>query len=423
MSEKLPLAIVGCGGMGHRHLYGLAELQSAGLSPFELVGACDPNLDNANSLADQAEERLGTRPQPVKDLAELASVAPVQAVDITTLPAHHHTVAIEAMERGWHAMCEKPMGLTSRACKQMIAKAQETGCVLSVAENYRRDPVNRLAKALLDAGIIGRPRLMQHIAIGGGDGMLISVWRHQKNASGVLLDVGVHFADIMEYFLGEADTAYAQTRLHEPTRKNPVAGRAAASSGSPGGVYERWQKDMPAEFEATADDAAYATILFKSGAVAQYIEDHAAHGQHLWRRSIHGSLGSLDLPGDRSGDRLTLHRDGADPIDDQALLDLVPDHRLDDVTAALFGGDRLFEYHFPFPETDRKLIAVEYHELGTCIQQGKQPEVDAQQGARSVALSYSLMESQVAGRALAVDAVCDDQINAYQAEINEHLGL
>ena len=29
MSEKLPLAIVGCGGMGHRHLYGLAELQSA----------------------------------------------------------------------------------------------------------------------------------------------------------------------------------------------------------------------------------------------------------------------------------------------------------------------------------------------------------------------------------------------------------
>ena len=38
-------------------------------------------------------------------------------------------------------------------------------------------------------------------------------------------------------------------------------------------------------------------------------------------------------------------------------------------------------------------------------------------------LSYSLMESQVAGRALSVDAVCDDRINAYQAEINEHLGL
>ena len=423
MTEKFSLAIVGCGGMGHRHLYGLAELQDAGLSPFELIGACDPNLDNANSLADQAEERLGTRPQPVKDLATLAALGEIQAVDITTLPAHHHTVAIEAMERGWHAMCEKPMGLTARACKMMAAKAEETGRVLSVAENYRRDPINRLAKALLDAGCIGTPRLMQHATMGGGDRMLISVWRHQKNASGVLLDVGTHFADIMEYYLGEAETAYAQTRLFEKTRKNPVAGKEGISSGSPGGVYERWQKDMPAEFEATAADAAYATILFKSGAVAQYIEDHAAHGEHLWKRSIHGHLGSLDLPGDRSGQRLTLHRDGQDPLDDQALLELVPGHHLDEVTAALFGGERLFEYTFPFPETDRKLIAVEYHELGTCIREGCRPEVSAHEGARAVGLSYSLMESQVAGIALAVGAVCDDQINTYQAEINEHLGI
>ena len=423
MSEKLPLAIVGCGGMGHRHLYGLAELQDAGLSPFALVGACDPNLDNANSLADQAAERLGTRPQPVGDLAQLAAVAPIQAVDITTLPAHHHTVAVEAMERGWHVLCEKPMGLTARACKQMIAVAQKTGCILSVAENYRRDPINRLAKALLDAGAIGRPRLMQQITMSGGDQMLISVWRHQKNSSGVLLDVGTHFADIMEYFLGEAETAYAQTRLHEKTRKNPVAGTEGVSSGSPGGVYERWQKDMPAEFSASADDAAYATILFKNGAVAQYIEDHAAHGENIWKRSIHGSGGSLDLPGDRSGQRLVLHRDGEDPIDDQALLELVPNFELDEATAALFGGNRLCEYTFPFPETDRKLIAIEYHELGTCIQEGRQPEVDAHQGARAVGLSYSLMESQVAGTALSVDAVCDDRTSAYQAEINEHLGI
>ena len=58
---------------------------------------------------------------------------------------------------------------------------------LSVAENYRRDPINRLAKALLDAGAIGAPRLMLHNTIGGSNRMLISVWRHQKDASVVLL--------------------------------------------------------------------------------------------------------------------------------------------------------------------------------------------------------------------------------------------
>ena len=83
----------------------------------------------------------------------------------------------------------------------------------------------------------------------------------------------------------------------------------------------------------------------------------------------------------------------------------------------------MIEYNCPFPETDRKLIAVEYHELGTCILEGCPPEVGPHEGARAVGLSYSLMESQVAGQALSVDAVCDDQHNAYQAEINDHLGI
>ncbi len=54
--ERIPLAIVGCGGMGHRHLFGLAELHRNGLSPFDLVGACDPVTENAESLAGQAEQ-------------------------------------------------------------------------------------------------------------------------------------------------------------------------------------------------------------------------------------------------------------------------------------------------------------------------------------------------------------------------------
>jgi len=423
MSAKIPLAIIGCGGMGHRHMYGLAELQASGLSPFELVGACDPNLDNANSLAEQAEERLGTRPQAVDSLEALASLGDVQAVDICTLPAHHHSVAVEAMERGWRALCEKPVGLTSRACKLMREASERTGCILSVAENYRRDPVNRLAKALLDAGAIGAPRLMLHNTIGGSNRMLISVWRHQKNASGVLLDVGVHFADIMEFFLGDALSVYAQTRLHEKTRLNPMSGSTGSHQISSSQVYARWQKDMPDEFEATADDASYSTILFKNGAVAQYIEDHAARGEGMWKRAIYGSLGSMDLPGDRSGRRLKLHREGEETIDDARLLELVPDFHLDEVTAKLFGGERLFEYQLEFPETDRKLLAVEYWELGQCIERGLKPEVDIVQGARSVALAYAWMESQQAGRAVTVDEVYEDQLNAYQAEINESMGI
>ncbi|MBI4553834.1 MAG: Gfo/Idh/MocA family oxidoreductase [Candidatus Latescibacteria bacterium] len=423
--EAIRLGLVGCGGMGHRHLFGLAELHRAGLCRFAPVAACDPRHENAVSLAAHVTEHFGTRPAVVGTMDELASVGGIQAVDICTDPPHHHTLAVEAMRRGWDAMVEKPMGLTARACRLMRQAAVETGRLLSVAENYRRDPINRLAKALLDQGVIGRTRFMMHNTAGGRDQMLISVWRHQKNMSGILLDVGVHFSDMIEYLMGDVTTVYAQTRLYEKTRKNPMAGKDpdAVEHTSPAGVYERWQKDMPAEFEATAEDAAYATLVFASGAVGQYLEEHAAHGRGFWHRAVYGERGSLDLPGDRSGQPINLTLDDGGLIEGAAILDLVPDFHVDDATAALFGGTRLWRYSFPFAETDRKIIAIEYADFADAILTGRPPEVGPDMGARSVAISYAMLESGALNRPVTIDEVLDDRTHTYQAEINESLGI
>jgi predicted dehydrogenase len=419
--SQIRLAIVGCGGMGHRHLFGLAELHRAGWDHFTLVGACDPVRANAESLADQAAEFFGSRPAVVGDLDQLGALG-VEAVDITTTPRSHHTLAAAALARGWHAMLEKPMGLTVRACNIIRRAAGESGRVLSVAENYRRDPINRLAKALLEAGAIGAPRLLIHHSIDGGDQMLISVWRHQKDQSGVLIDVGVHYADMMEYLLGQIESVYAQTRLHEQIRKNPAAD-GGTPTANPAGVYGRWQKEMPASFAATAEDAAYATVMFKQGLVGQYIEDHAGHGQKLWARQIYGSAGSISLPVDRSGGAISLQIAGQEAISDAGLLDLVPEFRLDPVTASLFGGERLAAYGFSFAETDRKLLAVEYADFAQAIRGERPPEVDAEQGARSVAISYALLESGVAGRPVTVAEVLAEQLGDYQQSIDAGLGL
>lgn len=417
----LRLAIIGCGGMGHRHLYGLAELQRAGKLPFELVAACDPVRANAESLTDQAAEFFGSRPVVVADLDALARLD-VAAVAITTTPRSHHLVAVEALQRGWGVLVEKPLGLTVRACNIIRQAARATGRVLSVAENYRRDPINRLAKALLDAGVIGAPRLVIHHTISGSDQMLISVWRHQKDQSGVLLDVGVHYADMLEYLLGPIDAVYAQTRLHEPVRHNPVA-LGEAPRANPSGVYGRWQREMPATFAATAEDAVYATLTFRSGAVGQYVEDHAGHGQSVWCRQIFGARGSLSLPDDRTGGAIVLQRASEDDVTGDALLALVPEFQLDDVTAALFGGARLSGYSLPFAEVDRKLIAIEYADFGAALAGAGGPEVDVEQGARSVAISYALLESGVAGRVVGVDEVLAEQLSGYQHSIDVGLGL
>jgi predicted dehydrogenase len=179
---------------------------------------------------------------------------------------------------------------------------------------------------------------------------------------------------------------------------------------------------MPARFEATAEDANYATILFANGAVGQYLEDHANHGQPIWARQIHGSKGSLDLPNDRTGRPIRM-TSGGETIDDGRLLERVPDFRLNEATAALFGGERLWSYDFPFNETDRKLIAVEYADFGGAIA-GKHPvEVDIEQGSRSVAVSYAMMESGQTGQIVHVQDVLDEQVDEYQSEINVSMGI
>lgn len=421
VSMAIRLAIVGCGGMGHRHLRGLVELRNAGFSSLELVAACDPIEANAASLADHAEVSLGVRPNVVTALSDLQDHG-VQAVDITSTPRTHHPLAIEALRVGFHVLIEKPLAMTVAACGAIFDASVSSKAVLSVAENYRRDPTCRLAKALLEAGVIGTPRLVVQHGISGGDRMAISMWRHRREHGGILIDVGVHFADVLEYLLGRIDVAYAVIRLHEPVRRNPaaIAGRDAID---PLNAYTQWQRRTPAEFEATAEDALYATLTFDSGAIGSVIQDHAGHGARLGERAVFGSSGSMKLPGDRSGREITLHLDGGKCITGEELLEQVPGFGLDPVTAALFGGDRLWRYELPSAAIDAKLLAVEYAELANAIQGGPRPEVDAEQGMRSVACWYALLESGSCGMPVRVQEVIDGSVASYQMEFNESMGL
>ena len=415
------LAIVGCGGMGHRHLRGLSALHAAGIPSMELVAACDPVEANAASLADHAEAAFGTRPAVVATLGDLHAHE-VQAVDITSIPRAHHVLAVEALQRGLHVLIEKPMAPTVAACRRICDAAAASPAILSVAENYRRDPMCRLGRALLDSGVIGTPRLVVQHGVSGGDRMTISLWRHRREHGGILLDVGVHYADVLEYLLGPIDTAYAVTRLHEPVRRNPAAGDGEGAV-DPANAYAQWQRQTPAEFEATAEDALYGTLTFASGVVGNIIQDHAGHGAGYGGRMVFGSAGSMTLPGDRSGGAITVDLDGGERLEGQALLDQVPEFRLDANTAALFGADRLCGYDQPFPVTDAGLLAVEYAELADAIRGGAPPEVDAEQGMSAVASYYALLESGVSGMPARVQDVLAGHIDAYQRELNESLGL
>lgn len=417
MTEPVRLGIVGCGGMGRRHLAGLAELAQTGHNNVSLAAVCDLNPANAESLAEEAAALLGRRPEVFTGIDRMLDEADgLEAAACTTETGTHHQVAAQLLSAGIHTLCEKPLALTIRGCTHVMRAAERGNAILSVAENFRRDPMNRLVRALLDDGAIGERQFVMETAVRGRDTLFITPWRHQKLRGALTLDAGVHSADILQYYAGDAASAFGQTRLYEPVR-------VRRETGGPGGFYARWADDLPATVAATGEDAMFGLITFANGTLGQWTDHYAGHGQPLAHRLIYGTRGSIAAPGDRNGRPVRLTLDDGTDLTDERVLDHAPSYRLEPLAAELFGGERPWRYDLEFTAIDRKLLALEHHELAACVRSRARPEVDGAAGRRAVALVYALFESQVAGRPVTIAEVESGEVDAYQREIDEYLGL
>ncbi len=395
---SLTLALSGCGVMGRRHVRGLHKLKGAGRLRFDLVAACDPNAANAQQLANLAHELLGRRPQIFSSLDDLLQHVQLDALAITTSPEFHASLGIAALEAGVHVLVEKPITLTIRQGRDLIAAARRHGRKLAVAENYRRDPINRLAKALLDAGTIGQPVLAIQSSAGWGEQVIITPWRHQKRACGIAIDMGVHYTDILEYLVGPVEQV-----------------------GGLGAVVDTVRRDNSGqEHPADAEDLVIGVMRFASGALGNLVLHLAGRGQEHFSRLVYGTRGSLSIPGDRTGKPLSLvlRSDGTDrPVPEAELLALVPSFALDPTTAALFGGDCLTSYHMAWEDIDANLLAIEHDDFAEAILADREPEVTGEMGLRSLALMYGFLESDRLGQFITTDALLSRDNLPYQTEI------
>jgi hypothetical protein len=66
---------------------------------------------------------------------------------------------------------------------------------------------------------------------------------------------------------------------------------------------------------------------------------------------------------------------------------------------------------------------VEYADLAAAILGEHPAEVDIVQGARSVGVSYGILESGLAGRVVTMDEILNEELDDYQKEINDSLDI
>ena len=420
------IALVGCGGMGRRHAHGYIELRKY-FDTVEMAAVCDVHEDVAATVADEINDETGARPDIYTDFDEMLAQADIDGVAIVTSTPMHHRFAIKAMEAGLHVITEKPMGLTLKACRQMREVSSKTGKVMAIAENYRRDPMNRLTRALIEAGAIGTPYFTLDIGVGSSNGAVMhsTVWRAKKEqAGGAPLDAGVHNADMMLYLLGGADTVFAEIAINEKQRTlRPMSevapGLAAMYSHRKEDGYSTGDK-----VEQTAADTAFGVIKFKSGAIGQLLMTDTSHGQSLGVTTISGSTGTMYRPRSRSGESPRIVRGDGSVVTGDELLDLVPDWELDDITSILWdGARRISSYEMKFKTIDSKILAYEYLDMVQAAETGGQPEVGPKEGMDALGLAYALMESGAKGEPVTVEDVVEGRESAFQDEIDAEMGI
>ena len=419
-TERIPICVVGCGGMGHRHTIAYHTLEQTGLSNMELMAVCDIRRENAERVAGEVERLFDRKPLIFTDLEQMLAHPHIAAVDVVTDGSTHHHIAAAALQAGKHALVEKPLGITVRACRKIIDAAAHSGAVLATAENYRRDPVNRLALAVIDAGLLGDPFLMMQTSLGGNDVMAATPWRHRKEKGAIGLDMGVHYADIIRYFLGNYRRIFGRGMIVEPVRHRPL------HEDHPLISYREQTRTYPETVKATGEDSVLAQYEMYSGATVQFTHIGGGRGSRRFERSIHGRWGALDVPRDRSGKAVRLRLEGQE-LFGKEILALLPDFHLNEITSRLFGPDGVVYERPDVPHAefalDARLLAIEYHDFGEAILQGRPPEVNGYDGMVAVAAILGAYESAAVGHAVEMADVLSGTVRTYQEEIDDALGL
>ncbi len=152
--EKIRLGVIGYGVQGHFDLS--TALKVPGV---ELAGICDlytGRLENA-------KEKFGKDLYTTRNYKDILDRPDIDAVIIATTDCWHAKITIEALAKGKHVYCEKPMVFKIAEGYSVIDAAKKSGKVLQVGSQRVSSIGLAKAKELLAAGEIGKLNMVNAV--------------------------------------------------------------------------------------------------------------------------------------------------------------------------------------------------------------------------------------------------------------------
>ena len=291
-SRPLRVAVIGYSFMGKAHSHAWRNVGAFFPGTPQVRQAVLVGRDQAQ--VKEAGDRYGWA-ETATSWEQVVERDDIDVVDICTPGDGHHDIAVAALAAGKHVLVEKPLANTVAESEAMVAAATSAagrGVRSMVGFNYRRVPALALARGLIAGGRIGTVR---HVRAAYLQDWLVDesapmTWRLRRESagSGALGDLGSHVVDQVQHLLGEPVTG-ARGHLH-----TFVAERDGASGREP----------------VTVDDAAWATLETRSGAVASVEVSRMATGRKNGLTiEVYGSRGSISFDLERLNELAVL--DGA----------------------------------------------------------------------------------------------------------------
>ena len=285
-------------------------------------------------------------------LDELLTDPGTEAVVIASANSVHHEQAVAAARAGKHIHLEKPMALNVTDAKAIDAACREAGVRLHMGQNFRRWPMFRKAKEILEKGALGLVSLTvanfanNHGLTAGPQSMR---WNTAENPGGPLYSYTIHVGDTLEYLFGEV-------------------AEVSAACGKVGGPCPN-------------DDAAAAVLRFRSGMLATVSGSYIAPFNFVY--DIHGTEAKLSLS-----------------------TTAMP--RVQRSVGRMGGVEtETLDIGCDFVEGRNRANREQFVDFAQSIRGGRDPEVTGRHGIRALAIMRAILKSHAERRAVAVDEVLD----------------
>ena len=195
--KTIKAAIIGTGFIGPAHVEAARRLGFV-----EMAALCEANDDLA-----RAKAAALNIPRSCGSVAALLADNEIEVVHNCTPNHVHFEISKQILAAGKHVISEKPLAMTTKESKELVALAAKAGVVNAIDFNYRYYPLVQEAKAMVESGKFGD--LFHATGSYTQDWLYLPTdwnWRLVPEYSGdsrAVADIGSHWCDCIQFVSGQ----------------------------------------------------------------------------------------------------------------------------------------------------------------------------------------------------------------------------